>query len=263
MRFARHAGESKYPNLWKGLRGLWFPGTIHSPTASGAIIDYSGVGAHGTPNGSMTGDDFVLAPPGKDGFAVELDGSNDYVNVGSLVNSTGNATLMAWVYRSNDFGIFLNFVTSTSDYLTIGSDFTNATRFLFSTNASDSSSRITPTDTFPASAWTHITVTKTTSTVLGIFVNTLEVAITTINWWNANTGNYIGQRGGGTPRFFGGRLYDVRLYDRVLTQKEIIDSYRGVSPLTYKRRRREKPAAEFPFKLLPERQLIPTNLRNR
>jgi len=44
-KYARHAGEALYPNLWKDLAGLWVPGMGQ---AAGTLRDLSGRDNHGT-----------------------------------------------------------------------------------------------------------------------------------------------------------------------------------------------------------------------
>lgn len=75
--FARSAGESAYPNLWKGLVGAWEPGL--GPTGTTTLHDVSGFKHNGTLNGSMTSADWVVS----DGrYALEFDGVDDHVDAG-------------------------------------------------------------------------------------------------------------------------------------------------------------------------------------
>ena len=74
-RFAR-GSLSKRPNLWKGLVGCWKPSL--GVTGINTLRDVSGFGNHGTMNGSMTIDDWVIGGnPRLPVYAIELDGSND------------------------------------------------------------------------------------------------------------------------------------------------------------------------------------------
>ena len=74
--FARSAGESANPSLWKGLVGAWVPAL--GVTGVTTLRDVSGNGNHGTMNGSMTIDDWVA---GERGYALDFDGSSDYVDI--------------------------------------------------------------------------------------------------------------------------------------------------------------------------------------
>jgi len=40
--YARSAGESAYPNLWRSLRGIWVPGIRAGGVGTDAVKDFSG-----------------------------------------------------------------------------------------------------------------------------------------------------------------------------------------------------------------------------
>ncbi len=94
--FAHNAAESANPGLWKGLVGLWLPAL--GPTGL-TLRDMSGWGNHGTLTNMDPATDWVTI--GKRGlpWALDFDGSNDYVDCGnsSILNPTSELSLIAWV----------------------------------------------------------------------------------------------------------------------------------------------------------------------
>ena len=78
--FARYAGESKRPNLWRGLVGCWKPSL--GVTGITTLRDVSGFANHGTMNGSMTIDDWVISGnPKLPGYALDFDDMMDVLNL--------------------------------------------------------------------------------------------------------------------------------------------------------------------------------------
>ena len=99
--YARSAGESAYPGLWKGVVGAWFP--CLGPTG-GTVFDISGYGNHGTLTGMALDTDWVIA---QDRYALDFDGSNDEVNVDGvqpLISGGSELFLSAWV-KLRSYGV--------------------------------------------------------------------------------------------------------------------------------------------------------------
>ena len=90
--FARYAGESMRPGLWKGLVGLWAP--MLGPTGV-TLGDWSGRRKHGTLTNMDPATDWVPGPMGR---ALDFDGSDDYVDVpfGKGLNVGGDYTACYW-----------------------------------------------------------------------------------------------------------------------------------------------------------------------
>jgi hypothetical protein len=81
--------ELRYPSLWRGCVGAWNPGLGPSGLT---LRDWSGRGTHG----ALTGGPSFVVNQGR--YAVELDASNDYIDLGSknLLTSTDRVTLSWW-----------------------------------------------------------------------------------------------------------------------------------------------------------------------
>lgn len=79
--FARSASESANPHLWRGLIGAWVP----SMGVTGNILhDVSTFKNHGTLTNMDAGTDWII---GKNGYALDFAGDDDYVDIGKKLDS--------------------------------------------------------------------------------------------------------------------------------------------------------------------------------
>lgn len=74
--FARSASQSLFPNLWKGLVGLWAP---YVGVQGQILYDWS-MNRNDGALINMTNDDWII---GKDSLALSLNGSTRYINCGN------------------------------------------------------------------------------------------------------------------------------------------------------------------------------------
>jgi len=181
------------PDLENGLVGHWTFDGKDIDTVSNQITDRS----TGSNNGSTVGmDTATTTRPGRIGQSLEFDGVDDYLTIGS-VGST-----KTWAFWVN---------TSTTTISQNMLEFNNGADRI----ETDTSSVVTATS-FPAATvyvngttsplglsqgWHHVAVTDTT----GITVNSLNTGTSTV--------------------YFGGKMDDIRLYDRVLSDAEITRLY--------------------------------------
>lgn len=109
--YARNASESKHPGLWRGKVGHWVPSLGN--TGLGLLRDISGNRNHGTLTGSMTMADWLI---GRNGYALDLDGTDDHVSVDGLVTQLANdtrGTVALWIkIAANDNDEHLVFTIS-------------------------------------------------------------------------------------------------------------------------------------------------------
>jgi len=90
MPIARRRDQSKYPQLWDGLVGAWYPGA--GPSGN-TLYDLSGRDNHGTLTNGPTWVD------GRGGKALNFDGVDDYVNSPLNKTAIGNRlTISMWIY---------------------------------------------------------------------------------------------------------------------------------------------------------------------
>jgi len=95
--FARNASVSAYPRLWKGLIGAWSPNL--GPTGL-TLFDQSINKNNGTLTNMDAVTDWIVD---ERGYALDFDGTNDYINVGKNSFDLGirrHATFSTW-FRSN------------------------------------------------------------------------------------------------------------------------------------------------------------------
>jgi len=257
--YARSEAESAYPNLWKGLRGLWLPGIRTGGFGTNAVRDFSGRAHHGTMNGSMTTDDWVIVSrrPGLGGYALDIDGVNDYVDLGTssrnlLVGAT-ESTLLMWVYDKDStldtlVGTYnvagAGFAVEVNRVAPVVNDPGKIYVFLRDAAANDLSGNSTN-DVITTNTLYHIAVVADyRDSTITMYVDGNSVAFSydsqdslgSMDAWGQNL--YLGALNnvGSVARPVLGRIADVRIYDRALKPYEIRQIYRGASPLTLRQR---------------------------
>jgi len=205
---------------------------------SGTIAqDSSGNGYDGTLFGEPT---WVA---GQIGGALEFDGTNDYVElpIGSLISSLTNSTFAIWVDFSNEGGAWqriLDFGTGTivNMFLTprMGTD--GLMRFAITINGNGDEDQTTAQTTLP-SGWHYVTLTiNADENVHSLYLDgELEAQNTAARHSPSALGetnqNWLGRSQYTADGYFDGRLDDFRIYDRVLTVKQIEDLGNGISPV--------------------------------
>lgn len=164
---------------------------------------------------------------GRFGTAVMLDGTNDYATVSSPGLPAGDLTYEAWVYldRTSRFqtimealdgagGAELEIDVASGGHLEIWSNNTQ---------------RFTTTTTIPIGVWTHVALTRS-GAVLQAYINGARVEPSGIDSSVLNFGTcplLIGVDAdaacaGALNGYLDGRVDDVRIYSRPLTQTEIL-----------------------------------------
>jgi len=174
--------------------------------------------------GAITNGTWVTG--GKFGGALQFNGTSSRVFVPnkSSLNLTSGMTLMAWVYPTSsqsgnrtilrrESGGYWLYAGRTSNTLRPGGG-ASFLSGLLSRSANSSST------TLQLNTWNHVAVTYNGSTIT-LYVNGTSVA-TTSQTGNISSGSsslYIG--GTATSEFFQGRIDEVRIYNRGMTQAEI------------------------------------------
>ena len=195
-----------------GDEKLWLSATNDNTGTSTAFNDQSGEGNDGTANGGM----LVVADTDEGGsYAFDFDGSNDQIDLPSSIQSalgTSEQSFSFWMNRDA--------VTGNGGIIGLG---TNASRqmWAFGSFAHDVFYDGSTTGSPVTNTWRHIagTIDGTNAKVYvdGVLVDTTSATqpIPT----GSSTKNYIGYIDGFSR--YDGKLDDIRVYDRVLTQAEI------------------------------------------
>jgi hypothetical protein len=193
---------------------------------SGTIAnDSSGNGNNGTISGATWA-------TGKSGSGLSFDG-NDYVNKATpsaVLKPSLEVATAAWIKMSGTD-------TGGAEIVSMGDSYairvqTNGNIQFFYYNGTTWKSIITTGVNVRDGAWHHI-VGQKTSTALQIYVDGISKASTpntgTIAY-TQGTGLFIGKHGnGGTIYDFVGSIDDVRIYNRALSNQEVLDLYNNTS----------------------------------
>ena len=235
--YARSAYESANPNLWRGLIGAWVPAL--GPTGTTTLRDFSSHDNHGTLNGTMTNSDWVL---GEKGYALDFDGSDDFVNVpdSNIWNFSAN-TLMAWIYPRTAAPAAQGRIISHQNggHWVMGQANVGGLRY-----TSDKGPTEIVHGTITANVWQHVAIVRdTVSSAVIWYIDAAEVGSETISnltSYSISNNVQIG-RFSGSSEYFDGLMGDMRIYDRALPASEIREIYLDNSLALFRRR------LTFPF----------------
>jgi hypothetical protein len=209
---------------------LTFTTTIAGPQAyyafdegSGTIAnDSSGNGNNGTIN------DAAWAT-GKNSGALSFNGTNSYVSLSKILPSLSEFTASAWVNVNN--------LTAIRGIFSSGGRNGNGFRFRININGSvwmlmagggTFDTLFTSAGVIQTGVFYHISVTGKSGQYMRIYVNGVLVREkTTTQTVGAPTAvGYIGTSWNTSSELMNGTIDDVRIYDRVLSSQEVLDTYR-------------------------------------
>ena len=212
-----------------GLVGYWKLDETSGTTAA----DSSGNGNNGTWN-SDDSPTSIKSDSGKIGTAISLDGTGDYVDIGtdSSLDISGDLTLSAWVYISsysanNRFYVVGKNGDSTHRgyLLYVQNDGTvNGVSYISNTQTLTSKSGIT------TGSWHHIVYTRKSGEQIVYLDGTAGTPTTATGTFDTISG-YNGAIGGGwntnamDDGTSDGKIDDVRIYNRALSADEITTLY--------------------------------------
>ena len=236
--FAPRDGRPLHPELWVGCRFAAAP--CLGPTGLDTK-DWSGFGNHGTLTNMDTGSDWVLSG-GR--YALDFDGSNDYVNVpnpAALDFGTGDFTVSLWAFmRSTTTGIiFSRNYFSSFEILSTGGYFQG----YVSNVASDTSA------TFTLNTWTHVSLRRANG-VGRMTVNGNNNRPTFSATASVSNGSdvHIGKRPGLAGFSPNAIMDDFRVYNRSISDSEniLLSRRRGIAyEMAPRRRSSVQVAASF------------------
>jgi hypothetical protein len=187
-------------------------------TSGTGVTDGSGRGNHGTISGA------VRTTSGKFGSALTFDGVNDWVTVpdsASLDPST-RATLEAWLFPTALGGSWRTAVLKEQPgqlvyALYANNDLARPSGHLFTTGDLFSNG----TAQLPLNAWSHLAM-SWDGTTQRLYVNGTQVASRAVGGTLVNSMGALRFGGNGVwSEWFAGRLDEIRVYDRALTQAEL------------------------------------------
>ena len=215
--FARNASQSLFPNLWKGLVGLWAP---YVGVQGQTLYDWSGFRNDGSLT-NMTNDDWTT---GRNGRVLNYDAENKgYVDCGTIDLSTKSAVVISiWLNSvdgvNNQIG--LSWLHSGPDGLEI--DIVSGNIIFVADDgvrvSGDSGKSV-------VNQWRHAVLVQDSSTnkLLGYVDGELVVDLSSnFNFGTASDNRlHIGHRPDLDNSYFDGRIGSVSTYDRAPLPQEI------------------------------------------
>jgi hypothetical protein len=227
-------------NLMTGIVGLWHLDEAAGTTGTGSILDRSGQGNNGTPNGTTT-----FGATGKLGTAATFDGSTGYINVPTSPSLSGVSALSisVWFNPSQtlsglDEGLVSKCIGGDGQgyWIELGYSGTLA-RMGLNINGTDVKWTANL-PTFTAGNWYHFVFTYD-GTTQKVYIN----AGTPVTYTSPGTIYYSGsdpfkiglsQGTGGLNHYFGGSIDEVAVWNKALNSTEVLELYRrGANRIKY------------------------------
>jgi len=210
-----------------GLCGYW----SMNEESGAQVTDYSGNGNHGTLKPSYPSNCPIRVPAmiKQYGKALLFDGVDEYIDCGndSSLDIISAITIEAWAKRSV-VGVAHGIISRSDGYpheLVLRFDNTNKISLLIGDKANQDI--LTTADTY-GTDWYHVVATWVNSTKAAkIYVNGNEKASDTLDY-GIDTGGidlFIGAQTTIPTTPFNGTIDEVRIYNRILGQSEIIKHY--------------------------------------
>jgi hypothetical protein len=183
-------------------------------TKANIAVDGSGQGNKGTLTNGPT------RTIGKIGQALQFDGSNDQVLIGSDVLGASALTISVWIYTANNNSyIITNSNGNTALILENGT--TNLLFACLATNTRSASNSVS------TNVWMHVVVTRDAGNLVNFYVNGIRSGTANQDCGTPVAGatqTSIGSTVGGSSPY-NGKMDDVRVYNRVLSAQEITRLY--------------------------------------
>ncbi|MBU3979612.1 LamG domain-containing protein, partial [Patescibacteria group bacterium] len=177
---------------------------------------------------------------GKIGSALQFNGVNNYVSTGnpsSLSFGTGNFTYSFWVYtisNQSNTHIISKWKWSNTPSTNQGIVFTVQQGPWLQVWLGDASSSnaigSTSYSALPLNAWKHIALTRQ-SGIVKLFVDAVQVDSNSLaHDINTTTPLTIGGPSDLSSKFFNGKVDEIKIYNRALTDSEVLAEYQATTP---------------------------------
>ena len=203
------------PDLERGLVGHW---TFDGKDLINNATDRSGQGNDGFLNGTFASATTTVI--GKIGQALDFNGTDDYVSIPSVLNSTAGAVVL-WFKTPS---------VLSGDHYPFGSAFNNNNRVYIGTvDGSDFFARLAGSSDFASASvsintWYHAALIWRADATGEIYLDGVSVGTTTLSWGENPKALAIGRVSNGTVHW-NGLTDDVRTYNRALSPDEISRLY--------------------------------------
>ena len=211
-----------------GLVGYW--------PFNGNANDESGNGNNGVVSGAvLTADRFT-----NNSNAFSFNGSSSYITVPNSpsLNPSTSITLSWWCYVNqftNTYSVFISNWDETNNqraYSMVIEPTTNKLRLSYSSNGGSSDLFINSTTAVALNNWIHVVYVKSVSStniyINGVLINSTP-SITGIYSSSSRPIRFGAKNTSNPYQFFNGKLDDIGIWNRSLTQQEITNLYNSVS----------------------------------
>jgi len=172
---------------------------------------------------------FVFGSSFGQNYALDFDGSDDLVRVANPgdydFTSTDKFTLEAWIKFDGGSSIKTIVGKKTAGGETLGYAFyvnfygTEDNKLIFE----GTNSYVSSTGTIPLNTWTHVAVTYDQSNVT-FYINGTASGGGTVNLQSSSNPIAVGSFGGGSYFFFDGSIDEIRIWDDIRTNNEILNN---------------------------------------
>ncbi|MGB0390671.1 MAG: LamG-like jellyroll fold domain-containing protein [Salibacteraceae bacterium] len=166
-------------------------------------------------------DDELQERPGS-GYALDFDGTNDYVDLGDNIEGLSAITIEAWIYNQGN-----NTWNEISSKQHVNAFSLNATNDKLWFHLGDGSAwfaggGLASNSTIPENVWTHVAVTWDGTTAKMYINGVLDLSSAHTGTMGSNSNSRgIGNRPGGTSLQFKGKMDEIRIWSTALSQTEI------------------------------------------
>lgn len=245
--YAKNAGESENPHLWKGLVGAWMP----SLGVTGETLrDVSGNGNHGTLTNMDAATDWVATSKG---LALDFDGVDDVADIASPPSITGDSATLALWCKSNDSAPW----RSPGGYVTSGFDDYRLTfrrlntgslqAYAYYSSGGRQSTGVYAISNSEFQSWNYYVVVASGGVVY-LYLNGAIVASGGSGSGDLNLGTTFtlgSQDSRSSGSWWNGKISNVQVYNRALPPQEIQELYvDSLAPF----RRKKSPIGYQPIK---------------
>ena len=214
----RNASQARYPHLWQGLVGAWYPSL---GIQGRQLLDVSG---HGN-NGTLVADTHYIVD--KYGYVLDFDGTADSISISNNLTSitTGSVKCTAKIDTDNRGMLWSKYINGDNLIVLEYNSATDKIEFDFWFEGARRTQLVGP--VVSLGVWYDVVLTWDTSAICLYVDGVLVASDTAVTYWpsDISANDVFGTFGGGS-RDLDGKMSRMVIYNRALTPSEIQLLYR-------------------------------------